>query len=251
MAYFDYTSYNDIANIAATNPIVFSIFKRQPAYVQVLEHVSFHQGLQYLQCCRQYFSIPTEEIQEFCKLNDRFGEPEQFDFCPGLRCSPSSIRYVFQSLLLLEHIKSLGLTNVSIVEVGSGYGGLCLALQHFAKKKGVVFSNYACIDLTGPSQLQKMYLSNHNLPYPVTFHDASLFGKDVQGENLYFISNYCFSEICMEYQTQYKEFLLPKCNHGFITWNNIDVNDVYDIGKQTTVTDEIPQTGTKNKFVYF
>jgi hypothetical protein len=135
-----------------------------------------------------------------------------------------------------------------MVEVGGGYGGLFLALQYFAQKEGVEITNYSLIDLKEAVELQKKYLSKHTVTIPLSFHDASTFGKDVEGNDLFFISNYSFSEISVILQQRYIEHLLPKCSHGFLTWNMIDL---YDFGKNVTYTEEIPQTGYTNKFVFF
>jgi hypothetical protein len=102
--------------------------------------------------------------------------------------------------------------------------------------------------LDAPSHLQQKYLEKFQLDTPIFFHKASLFGEDFSGQDYFLISNYCFSEIAHEYQVRYLETLFPKCPHGFLTWNHIDI---YDIGKKMTVEDEYPLTGSKNKYVRF
>lgn len=248
MAGYNYTPYIEFTQKILLDETLFSTFKQNPSYTEMLEHVNFPQGCKYLQCMCNLFEITEKEIEDFCALNDKVGEPTLYEYSSTLTCSPTSLRYIFHSLLILQHMKGLGLSKVSIVEVGCGYGGLFLALQHFAPKFGIHILHYACIDLQPAIDLQKKYISKHTIPIPITFHDASQFGKDVEGDDLFLVSTYCFSEISDAFQAKYREYLFPKCSHGFIAWNMIDV---YDIGKSIRVEDEIPVTGPKNKFVYF
>ncbi len=248
MAGYNYTPYIEFTQKITLDENLFLTFKQNPSYTEMLEHVTLLQGTKYLYYIWNKFQLTDKEVEEFCQVNDRFGGPITYGYSPTLNCSPTSLRYIFHSLLILQHIQSLGLTEVSMVEVGCGYGGLFLALQHFASKYGVHITKYSFIDLQPAIDLQKKYLSNHVVKIPTTFHPASHFGKDVSGDNLFFVSTYCFSEISDTFQQEYIKNLLPKCNHGFIAWNMIDV---YDIGKNLRVEDELPETGPKNKFVFF
>ena len=248
MALFDYSYYIDSAKLAVQNDEIFASFKILPYYSMILEHVDHIQGAQYLKECWNIFSLTDKEIETFCHLNDKFGSPKLYEYSSTLQCSPTSLRYIFQSHIILQHMQSLGLKEVKIVELGCGYGGLFLALQHFAPKMGITIQHYACIDFKEVTELIQKYISRHSVSTPATYHDTFKFGTDIEGTDLFLISNYCFSEIAKEYQHIYRQTLLPKCSHGFLAWNMIDV---YDIGKQITVKDEIPQTGPKNKFLYF
>jgi hypothetical protein len=244
---YNYSPYVEFVKLALTNDDLFQRFKRDSLYREILEHVTPEQGAYYLRYCWEFFSLDLSEILRFTTLNDRQGEPLSFTYGP-ITCSPSSLRYIFQSHLILQHMKSLGLSEVSIVELGCGYGGLLLAVATYAEKFGIKIREYSCVDLDGILNLQERYVSAQSLSFPVRFLSAATFGKDVEGSDLFFISCYCFSEISSEFQTKYCETLLPKCSHGFLAWNMIDL---YDFGKTITVQDEIPLTGPKNKFVYF
>ena len=99
------------------------------------------------------------------------------------------------------------------------------------------------IDLDEPSALQMKYMSNQNVPFPVSYHRASTYGKDIEGSDNFFLSSYCFSEIEPPNQQGYLRVLFPKCSHGFILWNHCNV---YDIGKEITVEPEVPLTCDPN-----
>ena len=226
----------------------FKNFKSNPLYTSILEHVSPEFGRQYLYLIRAMFSIPDELIREFGLMNDLHGMPTKVAYDGNIYISPTSLRYIFHSLLILRNMKSHRLSSVDIVEVGCGYGGLALAIYYFSKLVGIKVTSYTMIDLDGPSSLQKRYLEMFNIGMNISYNSASTYGKDLNGDNYFLISNYCFSEIDSYHQKQYLTILFPKCSHGFITWNHIDV---YDIGKNVTVETEFPLTGSKNKFVSF
>lgn len=246
-----YTNYQKAILECLQNPEGFENFKHHPEYIDMLEHVSPKLGLLYLKYTCMEFPILFEEILGFCELNDKIGNAIKYEYNSELKCSPTSIRYIYQAHLILKHIQSLQLETVNIVEVGCGYGGLCLAINYFSNKFNININQYNLIDLEEPSLLQKLYLDKHNLLFPCNFYDAKNYGKEITNENLYFISNYCFTEIDSTHQKLYIKHLLPKCNHGFLVWNSIEY---YDIGKEVKIEEERPQTDMAkriNKFVYF
>jgi hypothetical protein len=104
---------------------------------------------------------------------------------------------------------SVDAAAMDIVEVGGGYGGLCLAVHHFAPKYGVRINSYTICDLTNINRLQQLYL-NHVNPYiKVEFVDAATYGANIPRDNMFLISNYCFSEIGESHQALYQQKLLP------------------------------------------
>jgi hypothetical protein len=222
-------------------------FKSNGDYTYVLEHVGQDHGNEYYRLIKSEFSIEDDKIGDFCRLNDSFGNPTKY-FIPGcnIRVSPTSLRYIYHTCLILEHIRSLDLTDLNIVEVGAGYGGLALCMNFFGSDR---IRSYTCIDLPEALQLQELYLSKFQMKFPVSFVPCSTFGSSMDSTNLFMISNYCFSEISDTNRAKYSEILIPKVQHGFIVWNAIDV---YDFGKGSVrVVDERPLTDNKNKYVYF
>jgi len=226
-------------------------FKANPKYTYMLEHVSKAQGQNYLECISTNTTLTTDEIVEFCAINDANGGPtmDQYDAFPeNVSVSPSSLRYTYHAHLILTHMKTIGST-ADIVEVGGGYGGLCLAVHHFAPKYGVRIRSYTICDLTNIIRLQQLYLNYVNPELKVEFVDAGTYGANIPHDNMFLISNYCFSEIAGSHQTLYRQRLFPKIAHGFLAWNCIPV---YDLGWELRIEPEIPHTGGKfNKYVWF
>lgn len=246
---YDYSSYDSFCLEASKNESVFQAFKSNPKYTEILEHVSQEQGYKYLQLIWENYRLGDAEVIEFCKKNDLYGNPTKYRYSDTLICSPTSIRYIYHANLILSWIKELGYTHVKVVELGCGYGGLCLALQHFAGRFGLEIDRYALIDLPNAIQLQKRYLVEHKMNTFLEFHSAEEHGKTLESTDWFFVSNYCFSEISSHNQKQYIEHLLPKCRHGFLAWNMIDL---YDFGKTLLRNEpEKPLTGSKNRFLFF
>lgn len=246
-----YRRYQDTITEILSTESNFNNFKQMPGYTYMAEHVTHNLALYYLSHIWNEFQLQADDILAYSRANDALGNAVQYKFSDDLQCSPSSLRYIYHALVILNHIKKLGLQNVRIVEVGCAYGGLCLAINEYSKRMNISISEYTLIDLDEATLLQKKYLSYYKLSYPCKFYSSSNYGKELQGNDLFFISNYCFSEIDSTHQKGYLEHLVPKCSHGFLIWNNIPY---YDIGKQVTIEDERPQTDResgKNKFIFF
>ena len=245
----DYTEYQIACSYISTNDYVFNNFKNMTQYNRILEHVPFDQGQQYLDECLK-LSIPFNEIKQFCEINDAIGNPLKFSYQNNtLVCSPTSLRYVFHSHIILRYIKECAMLDPRIVEVGGGYGGLCLAIHYFSDKFNIKIKEYNICDLEEITQVQQKYISHFTIPFPFFTHNCDTFGKDIQGDDLFLISNYCFSEISKSLADQYTNCLLPKCQHGFLAWN---MNKIYDFGKQVDVKPEVPSISPeKNCMVYF
>jgi hypothetical protein len=189
-------------------------------------------------------------ILKFCELNDKIGNPIKSKI-KYLYNSPSNLRYIFHAHLILTHIGSLNLNNLNIVEVGGGYGGLCLAIYYFSKFYNVSIEKYNIIDLNSVIKLQKKYLTTLEFENinNVNFIDSNTFGGTINTENLFLISNYCFSEISLELQKEYTNKVLnPYVSHGFLTWNFIQLYKFID-DKDITAEFEFPQTGGNNLYV--
>lgn len=230
-------------------------FKNKKVYADILEHVSYEQGLEYLRCIKEKTPFEMKDVVEFCLKNDSVGSPHTNGFDFGdfgkVNVSPTSLRYVYQSHLILAHLQELDLEEeINIVEIGGGYGGLCVALYHFSFYYGVKINSYTIIDLGQVIRLQEMFhrsLSSLE-KCDIKYVDASTHGRDIETYRMFCISNYCYSEISLDNQHWYRYWLFPKVSHGFMCWNNIVRPSIPFQFKQER---ENPNTGEHNKFIYF
>ena len=236
---------NFVTQICQSNNL--TMFKSHPDYTYMLEHVSKSQGHEYIYFIKSMTNISDDEIKEFCMINDSLGNPnrENYGF---VITSPTSLRYIFQAHLILSHLCTLYLPSVDIVEVGGGYGGLCLAIHHFSNKYNIKINTYSIVDLPSVSKLQKLYLSEVNPTLVVDFVDANTFGVGINKTNMFLVSNYCFSEIPDSLQKNYIANLFPKVSHGFMAWNFIPT---YNFGFKFNEEVEYPKTGEFNKYLRF
>jgi hypothetical protein len=226
-------------------------FKSHEDYVYMLEHVDKALGQEYLTLLLSQTAIPVETILSFCAANDAVGAPlkEEYDISGTTAfVSPSSLRYLYHAHLALTHFKQFT-TTPAIVEIGGGYGGLCAAVGWIQQMYGIRAQSYAIVDLEAPSQLQELYLKSWPSPFPVSFHSATEYGSTVEGEDLYLISNYCFSELSNHNQKRYLMTLFPIVVHGFIAWNMIKPYDLGFDGQESEP--EVPASGTNNFYVRF
>ena len=241
-----YNRYSDyVKNICDTNDL--SSFKSNPNYTYMLEHVNTHQGIQYLNCILSSTPISVNEIEELCLINDRIGNTTKVKYDNlSIPVSPTSLRYILHAHHILTHMKTTN--SDKIIELGGGYGGLCLTLYHFSKKYDVTINSYTICDLPNIICLQSKYLTIVNPNLNVNFVESTNFGEDIKSEDAFLISNYCFSEISNENQQLYINKMFKKIKHGFMAWNNIPI---YDFGFKLHVEPEIPETGPRNKYVFF
>ena len=259
-----YNRYSEFIRSINNNNISHSNFKTKKEYNSILEHVSLENGNYYLKLIELEFpQIYFEDIKQFVTINDKYGFPQKYTFTykntENLIASPTSLRYIYHSLLILTHLKSVQLS--SIVEIGCGYGGLFLAICYFSKLFDIKIDNYYIIDLPDVCELINSYLQLHDKEININYslHSCYEYGKDIDENNLFLISNYCFTEITDEHRTNYVNNVFNKVKNGFIVWQTVfglGIDKVNLISKQIqSICDEKPQTAgiekDKNYFVYF
>ena len=247
----DYSKYvNYVKQICDSGSL--TNFKNQKVYADILEHVSYEQGLDYLHCIKEKTPYSIQDVIAFCLKNDSVGSPHTNDFDFGVDfgmvgVSPTSLRYVYQSHLILAHLQDLDLEGeINIVEVG----GLCVALYHFCGYFGVKINSYTIVDLSEVIRLQALFHMEvyGGVGHDIKYVDASTHGKDISKDRMFCISNYCYSEISLENQHWYRYWLFPKVAHGFMCWNNIVKPSIPFKFREER---EKPNTGEHNKFIYF
>lgn len=245
-----YESYTEcIEENLKVNPRCWS-FKSDARYNYVLEHVSKEQGEQYLDLVidefPDFFSNHKDLILDICSKNDQLGKPkvEKFDKLVNgypLRFSPTNMRYLYQSLLILEKMENFKLKEVDVIEIGGGYGGLCLFLNEISKAIGDVrIISYGICDLWQAKALQSLYLESHEIRL-----------ADIYWENSFLISNYAFSELTPTIRNNYQNHVInPYCSHGFLAWNGCDF---YEFVKNKAISreKERPETHPRNEYVTF
>jgi hypothetical protein len=147
-----------------------------------------------------------------------------------------------------------------IVEIGCGYGGLFLAINFFAHELNIQIDEYFLIDLEDNINLINMYLMEHSNVININYitKKAHNYGADIDSNDLFLISNYCFTEIDNISRNRYIEYLFDKVVSGYIIWQTyfgVTKHDVDILNKNIIdISDELPQTADeicKNYIVLF
>jgi hypothetical protein len=239
-------------------------FKSNPSFTYVQEHMNLRQGAEYLRSIETEFpEVTYDDLKKYVNLNDRHGNSKRNIFTTKqhkmLYCSPTNMRYVYHALLILKYFKESGCS--SIVEIGANYGGLFLAINNFAEKYGVEIKKYNIVELTDVCTLIKNYLelNKDGVHIPYELFDANTYGENINDENMFVVSNYCFTELVEFQRTGYVNNLLSKVEHGFLIWQTcfgLGLNVVESTLKKTNLIkeEEKPQTApaeVPNFFIRF
>ena len=92
-----------------------------------------------------------------------------------------------------------------------------------------------------------IYTDEKNINITYSFHSTNSYGNDIDDNNLFLISNYCFTEIGFEHLNNYINYLFPKLTNGFIIWQtvfNLPISNVNMIRKNIiNIIEEYPLSG--------
>jgi len=270
----NYESHQKFIQSIVNQPIVQRSFKQEPQYMEVLENVSKEYGIQYLHYIETDYPMVTFDIlRKYVNTNDKYGNANKTIFTTQdkklLYCSPTSLRYLYHALVLINVYKSSGCRNM--VELGSGYGGLYLAVHIVLPLfTDVIIDKYVMIDLQDSCVLTGSYLKVHVedtiVPYEIiegvdARDTGDVFSRIIPPNNSFFVSNYCLSALSVELQTQYRIQLLDHCSHGWVTWQTCFGDSVENaktlLGKPEesyTIVPEKPQTAPyliENYWIYW
>ena len=230
-----------------------SDFRRKYDYREILEHVTYTQGKNYLEQIQEYSPQNYIELIEGNKANDLFGNPYKYQY-PGVgRVSPTTLRYISTAIDIFETIR---LNKESVVaEIGVGYGGQAAILE---RMYGI--RNYSAFDLPSVIQLSNLYLNSVNSKLKFT---SSGLSSDKNTTWDVVISNYAFSELHRDLQLCYIERVIAKSKSGYMIMNSgrsnitgrsegkLSLNEIRNYIPNLQVKEEVPLTGPDNYIIYW
>ena len=252
----EYQQYKDICSTAATSDAAFAVFKRQPAYRSVLEHVSFNDGLRYLTCVRRTFPAVLDRMDAIAE-NDVYGAPELHAIkeLDGRLMSPTTLRYckVAADVCALFH-RSGGLSHAAIVEIGGGYGGQCKVLFDILPH----IASYTFYDLPEVLNLNRAYLARfaHSVPpSALRFENGRVIARDADASRSscdLVLSNYALSECSDATIDFYTHKVLATARRGYLTINHFLSGDrrsrfldaLKALHSDVIIREETPSTST-------
>ena len=230
-----------------------SNFRRKYDYREILEHVSFSLGKQYLDLIK--YSMPDSYNQLLLEnlRNDSFGNPYRYKYSEKLCISPTTLRYIYTAIDI-ERTIGLG-RNESVVEIGVGYGGQAAVLESLYK-----VSNYDAFDLPEVISLTNVYLKKINSR--IRFDSRDIHRAQDKVWDIA-ISNYAFSELNKDLQIRYLGSILSKTSRGYMIMNSgrlnasgrsnskLSVNEIAEFLPTLRIKEENPLTGPDNYVIYW
>ena len=222
-------------------------FRRIYDYREILEHVDYQLGKEYLNQIKQKHPRDWQELVRLNLKNDNFGKPRRYKYKNIDRVSPTTLRYIATGLDIGREFSLQG--NEVIAEIGVGYGGQASVLNRlFGIKKFYFF------DLHQALEIAHLYLQNTN-------HDLICKNGDLKDEKMQYdlvISNYAFSELAIDLQNIYLNNVILKSGRGYMimnsgkenisgrTTNKMKLNELLELIPNSKIKDEIPKTGPDN-----
>jgi phospholipid N-methyltransferase len=244
----DNGSYSIAVEEALTNKKKFNNFKSNIFYQVVLEHVSYPQGLEYLNIIKRDSNL-IKNIDKFL-INDQIGNPKKYYYEElKTKISPTTLRYI----KVASDIKKIFKDEITdIVEIGCGYGGQYLILDQVMK-----INHYILMDLPNVNKLIDKYLEHHSLNSSYETKTIDQLQSNKQFDLV--ISNYAFSELPPQTQISYIKKILLKSKNGYLTMNSGKENSVLkkhllleeikNYIKDITILEEEPNTYEGNYII--
>ena len=212
----DQERYLDICTLAASDPSVFARFRRETAYLEVLDHVTESEGADYLKVLRRESSDLLREHLGVFRANDLYGSPNTYHYPEIGYLSPTTLRYIKVLSELERHFGDL--TGKRIVEIGVGYGGQCRLIASYWRVR-----SYTLIDLDPALDLARVYLGKFVKSDPAILDPLEFLNPDAEFEGPYdlCISNYAFTELSRKVQERYVDGVIRCSRSGYMTCNFI------------------------------
>ncbi len=180
----------------------FGHFKRLGPIRRLMEHVDPAHGWRYLETLPA--PLPPKLLAAM-RENDKQGGASLFNY-NGMMIAPTTMRHGAMAYRLSKLFKPLG----NVIEIGGGYGGLCLVMSKWAK-----FKSWTLVDLGPTLALNRRYLEGvPNVAYLDAEGDSWGEGYDLV------VSTYAYSECSPEMKEAYLEKILKVTPRGYLVCNN-------------------------------
>jgi len=215
----EHLAYAKFISNAVDNERLFINFRRNFAYRQILEHVSYPLGNKYL---KKFETLGHTELfnEKYLHKVDRVGNPRRYSYSAVGKVSPTTLRYLATASEICQIFELRKVPSLVISEIGIGYGGQLLALNQMLE-----ISTYNSYDLKCVQELAHRYLLATklmpNIEKVVVHRDIE---NIVKVESDLLISNYALSELPAEIQSEYLEKLARNSKRGYLIMNSGKTN---------------------------
>lgn len=246
-----HSDFLELVESAGNNIEVFVKFRSCSAFINILDHVSIQHGEHYI---NEILSTGQSELLNRNNLNllksiDSVGGGLQYYFKGVGRLSPAYLRY----LKVLGDLRILfgDISELSVGEIGAGFGGQGLVLNKIAQVKKITF-----YDLPPVLELTAQYLKSTGCSGNFNYVDGR---NPAEGIFDLVLSNYAFSELARPIQELYLEKVILNSRHGYITWNDLafqklqsfSLADLTRLIPNSQISPEVPLTAQNNSIIYW
>jgi putative sugar O-methyltransferase len=239
-------SYATLCGLASRDEDIFKKFRSAHVMVEALDHVSIHQGNEYIREILR--SRPwSRSYSEVLTHIDKVGKPRRFRFPPYGTFSPTLLRYLKVYSDLVTFFGTL--ENLKIAEIGIGFGGQASVIGLLDKP----FS-YTFYDIPPVLELAQRFTKKLNVSGELLFMDGREPKSTIPD---LVISNYAFSELNRELQNQYLEKVILRSPRGYMTCNNLSekflggflLAELIDMIPNSQILPETPNTSEGNAII--
>lgn len=247
------TPYIEHVEKVLQNNDFFSRFRKDYEYRHILEHVSYKQGLAYIEKINVYGEDPTI-FSEFIRRTRGQGKPREYNYKKIGLVSPTILRYL-ATLVEIRHLFALDYNPV-VAEVGIGFAGQISTFLEYLNPGEI-----CTYDLPQVQELASRYLQlvlsstdvtkvKHEDIYDIQFKETDLV-----------ISNYAFSELPEKIQREYIEKLFINSSAGYLMMNSgrtnytgrssgkLSLSEILELLPGSSVFEESPKTGPDNYLI--
>ena len=240
-----HTMYGELCRQASKDNKVFKNFRSYQVMIQAIDHVTIAQGELYIDEIERKGPWRNQYSQILNKI-DSIGNPKQFRFKHG-KFSPTLLRYLKVYSDLVQQFGPL--RNLSISEIGVGFGGQSSLISLIDQP--IAYNLY---DIPPVLELSQLFMSTLRIPRNF---------KSFDGRNPYpsnqdlVLSNYAFSELNREIQSQYLESVILRSARGYITWNDLSqkylngfsLAELLRLIPNSEIVPEVPNTSLGNSII--
>ena len=208
-------AYVEFISEALNNRNTFSNFRRNYAYRQILEHVSFQLGKNYLEKFQRLSTFPTN-LANYLESVDRIGNPRTYSYNGIGQVSPTTLRYLATAAEMCQIFELKSMPPLVITEIGIGFGGQLLALNQV-----IEISSYNSFDLRNVQELSTKFVSASKL---MPDFEKIIVHRDIENvpemKSDLLISNYALSELPAQIQIEYLEKIARNAKCGYLMMNS-------------------------------
>jgi putative sugar O-methyltransferase len=245
------TYYAQFVKAAIEDESQFHKFRKNYAYRQILEHVTYTQGVEYLETLALYGESSPGKFQNFVRDSRGIGSPREYEYTNYGLVSPTILRYlaIAAEINYIFDFES----PITLAEIGIGYGGQFAALQQLLD-----ISNYLTFDLPQVQKLTQKFL----VAIGTREETCKIQSQDIlsvtETKCDLLVSNYAFSELPREIQLDYLQKVLKNSSCGYMIMNSgllnktgrtngkLSLKEILKSLPHAEVFDEIPKTGPDN-----